>query len=174
MSPAAAPAGASDRFGARLILVWAGLSVGVAFLATPAKFLAPSLSLAAGLDVGRHTFRIYNRAEIVLLLVLALVAAFSQVRRRWAVALAIPAVILAAQAIWLLPALDARVTAIMAGAARLPRSNLHAVYVVAEAVKLAWLLGVGFSGWLDPAAALRSAPGDRSRRPAEERPCSTS
>jgi hypothetical protein len=68
------PPSVLDRLSARLILLWAGLSVGVAFLATPVKFLAPSLTLPAALDVGRHTFSLYNRAELALLVALILLA----------------------------------------------------------------------------------------------------
>ena len=34
-----------EQLGAKIALLWAGLSIGVAFLATPAKFTAPSLTL---------------------------------------------------------------------------------------------------------------------------------
>ncbi len=52
---------AVDRLGPQLLLIWAGVALGVAFVATPAKFLAPSLSLPVALDVGRHTFAVYDR-----------------------------------------------------------------------------------------------------------------
>src|SRR5690606_22365267 len=46
-------------------LVWIGALLGVSFLATPVKFLAPSLTLPVALDVGRQTFHWYNRLELV-------------------------------------------------------------------------------------------------------------
>ncbi len=49
-----------------LALLWIGLLIGVSFLATPAKFLAASLTLPVALDVGRHTFAIFNRVEWLL------------------------------------------------------------------------------------------------------------
>ncbi len=49
--------------GLTLTVLWIGLLIGASFLATPAKFLAPSLSRAAALDVGRHTFAIFNKVE---------------------------------------------------------------------------------------------------------------
>lgn len=52
-------------------------------------------------------------------------------------------VVVLAQALWLIPALDLRVAAIQAGQGPLPPSNLHAVYVGAEIAKLIWLLYVG-------------------------------
>lgn len=38
-----------------ILFIWAGLLIGVSFVAKPAKFLAPSLALAQALDVGRWT-----------------------------------------------------------------------------------------------------------------------
>lgn len=49
-----------------LASAWAGFLAGVSFLATPVKFLAPSLTLPVALDVGRQTFFAFNRSEIVL------------------------------------------------------------------------------------------------------------
>jgi hypothetical protein len=53
-------------------MFWLGLLIGVAFLATPAKFLAPSLSLPVALDVGRQTFYVFNKVEWVMGAVLLL------------------------------------------------------------------------------------------------------
>jgi hypothetical protein len=41
------------RLVAAALFVWAGLLLGVSFVATPAKFLAPTLGLAQAWDVGR-------------------------------------------------------------------------------------------------------------------------
>lgn len=54
----------------------------MAFLATPAKFLAPSLPLAVALDVGRHTFQVYNRVELLLLMALVALGLGAGDRRR--------------------------------------------------------------------------------------------
>ena len=137
-----APASLADRLGARLLLLWAGLSIGVAFLATPVKFMAPSLSLPVALDVGRHTFRIYNDVALGLLVLLVLAAAWSKAWRSTYLALAVPAAVVLAQALWLIPALDDRVSAILAGG-RPAASNLHAVYIGVELLKVAWLLVFG-------------------------------
>lgn len=133
-----------DRIAAGLTLVsllWAGMLLGVSFLATPAKFAAPSLTLPVALDVGRHTFAVFNRVEIAgaaLVLVLALVA-----RDHRLVALAaLGAGIVALQALWLLPALDARVETILAGGT-VPSSPLHTLYIGLDATKLLVLLTLG-------------------------------
>lgn len=147
-----------DRLGARLIAVWAGLAFGVAFLATPAKFLAPSLSLPVALDVGRHTFRIHNHVEPALLAALLIPAAMSRSRLRWCLALAPPAVVVLLEAAWLIPALDARVAVILAdGGARLAPSALHALYISMEAFKVRWLLALALSGQPAPRLAAQLA-----------------
>lgn len=157
-----APPSLLDRLSARLILLWAGFSVGVAFLATPVKFLAPSLTLPAALDVGRHTFSVYNRAELALVAVLILLGAGSRMWRRRYLALSVPGVIVAAQAAWLIPALDARVSAIIAGQTP-PASSLHALYIGAEAAKVLWLLAFGFGDLLPARRGARRHAGGALR-----------
>lgn len=141
---ASSQAGANlERFGIKLCLIWAGLSVGVAFLATPAKFLAPSLSLSVALEIGQQTFRVYSAAEFALLGLLLVLGVWSKARRRWYLSLTVPGVIIHIQAFWLVPALDLRVSAVQAGLSPLPQSNLHMTYIVAEVIKLLWLLIIG-------------------------------
>jgi len=115
----------------------------VSFLATPAKFLAPSLTLPVALDVGRHTFAIFNKTE--WLLSALLVAAMLAGSRRWLdLGLAVAALlIVGAETAWLLPVLDLRVGTIIAG--RQPdSSSLHDLYIVLETAKLLLLLVVTF------------------------------
>ncbi len=127
----------------RLLILWAGVGLGVAFVATPAKFLASSLSLPVALDVGRRTFQVYNWLDLVLLGICALLAA-AGASRRAALALSGPAAVILFQAFWLLPALDVRTLAVISGDAA-PGSNLHSIYIVAEGLKLGWLLLAGFA-----------------------------
>jgi len=146
-------------------LVWLGALLGVSFLATPVKFLAPTLTMPVALDVGRQTFHWFNRIEIALA-VAALVVAVAYDRPRlldnvgtavrpYATLLAaVLAVAVGLQALWLLPLLDARVETIIQGGTP-PPSSLHDVYVVLEAVKLGALVG---AAWLAVAAMRRGAP----------------
>jgi len=127
----------------KLLLLWAGIAIGVAFVATPAKFLAPSLSLNAALDVGRATFAVYNRAELGLLALLLLIGFASRAPRRWYLALSLPGAIALLQAIWLIPALDDRVSVILAGGPHPANSGLHDAYIAAELAKIAALVGFG-------------------------------
>lgn len=122
-------------------MLWIGLLLGVSFLATPAKFLAPSLSLAVALDVGRQTFGIFNKVEWALaILLLALVLAGPKARLSVAGAVVL-AVMVVVETLWLLPVLGQRVGLIIAGQ-QPPESSLHVVYIVLQIVKLAVLCGL--------------------------------
>jgi hypothetical protein len=148
----------TGRLCGKLVLLWCGLSMGVAFVATPAKFLAPSLSLDVALDVGRETFRIYNAAEMMLGLCAVLLAASSAARRRWLAWLAAPLVIVLMERLVLLPGLDARTVMVQRGTAP-AGSWLHELYIWAEVVKLAVLLAAGLS--FDPTRLRLRPPGFR-------------
>jgi hypothetical protein len=116
-------------------LAWAGFLAGVSLLATPIKFTAPSLVLPVALDVGRVTFAALNRVEIGAALIFLVLAVWVG-RTLWNVAgAALLAGLVAAQTLWLLPGLDARVDTIIAGGTP-PESNLHLVYVLVEGIKL--------------------------------------
>lgn len=123
-------------------LLWAGITIGVSFIATPAKFLAPSLTLPAALDVGRHTFAIAHLAQLViapLAIVLALGA------RRVLPIVAVAALLV--QHVVLLPILDARAGAILVGAP-MQSSSPHGAYVALELVKVVALVWGGIAGIL--------------------------
>jgi hypothetical protein len=144
-----------------LAVLWLGLLLGVSFLATPVKFWAPSLTLSVALDVGRQTFAAFNRAEWLLI---ALLLALFIVGRRTPVtvtSLAIAAAVTIAQALWLLPVLDARVGIILAGG-QPPPSALHDIYLAAELIKLLALSVLSLN------MARRLAGGGRTDAPAAE------
>jgi hypothetical protein len=123
-------------------LFWCGLLVGVSFLATPAKFLAPSLSMPVALDVGRQTFFVFNRAEWVLGAATAIVWLLGTRDRTTGMLAAITCAVVLIETLWLLPLLDARVGLIIAGQTP-PISNHHTWYVVIEAVKVISLAVLG-------------------------------
>ncbi len=143
---------AADRFAAifaRLPLLvavlWTGMLLGVSFLATPVKFRAASLSLPVALDVGRATFRVFAGVEqgLGILLLIAVLLAGARLWKLGVVLLL--GGILVLQAAWLLPALEARIAAIIAGVAP-PASLHHMAYAVAETVKLLLLAGLAADG----------------------------
>lgn len=148
-----------EQLGAKIALLWAGLSIGVAFLATPAKFTAPSLTLPVALEVGQQTFRVYNGVELLLLIALLVLGRWSTTPIRWYLAVLAPAAVILAQRFWLIPALDLRVLAIQHGQAPVPPSQLHTIYIAAEALKVLWLLALGdrFASPGNPFASHRPA-----------------
>jgi hypothetical protein len=132
---------------AAVLFVWGGLLLGVSFVATPAKFLAPSLPTAQALDVGRWTFHVLAWIEwgfvatVALLLVIGRL--FDSARIGLAAGLIIVvAIVLGAETFVIRPHLDARVLRIMAGES-VPPSNWHNAYVALEALRLALILAAG-------------------------------
>lgn len=126
-----------------LIMLWAGLVIGVSFLAAPAKFGAPGLSLPVAMEVGRREFGALNLAEIALAVVTLALAAYTRPERTLWLGLAVAAVIVALQALWLLPVLDARAELIIRGERPEP-APWHALYIGAEVLKLVALLVIGW------------------------------
>jgi len=118
--------------------VWAGIVVGVSFIATIAKFAAPSLTRPVALDVGAHTFAMLARIEWGLAAVLALLILAAGLTRLRLILFILIAAILAGAAIWLYPQLAARTALVIAGQP-LPPSPLHAISVAAESSKVVLL-----------------------------------
>ncbi len=127
---------------AALAFVWSGLVLGVPFLATSAKFLAPSLSLPVALAVGRHTFEIFLGVEIALALLVAALLVLYRPGRLLDMLAGIPFAIVALDALWLRPALDARVQVILDGGTPEP-APLHELYIGLDLVKLLALSALG-------------------------------
>jgi hypothetical protein len=114
---------------------WAGIAVGVSFIATVAKFNAPSLTRPAALDVGAHTFAMLCRIEWGLYALLALmivVAGFGRLRLVLLVALL---AILLVDSFWIFPQLNVRTALVIAGQP-LPPSPLHAIAVASQSAKV--------------------------------------
>jgi len=125
-------------------LVWAGLLVGVSFIATPAKFGATSLSLPVALDVGRVTFALFNTIEWISLAVLIVAVVFSGPSAFSSAMTALLAALLAAQTVWLLPTLNERVGAIVAGHTP-PPAPYHWIYIGMDAAKVVLLVAMARS-----------------------------
>jgi hypothetical protein len=135
---------------AAMLFLWAGLLLGVAFVATPAKFLAPSLPMAQALDVGRWTFHVLAMVEwaLVVLVALLLAMAWQSGASRIgliAVLLAVAVALLASESFLLRPLLDARVLRIIAGES-VPPSRAHQLYIAIDALRLVLILAAGFAG----------------------------
>lgn len=121
--------------------LWAGQIIGVSFIATPAKFLAPSISLPVALDVGRATFHVSVWVELALGLVLLTtgVAAFGfGYRTLMAVGVLL---LLVVQSTFLLPILDQRVELILTGRS-IESSWHHFAWIAGDAMRLLLLFGL--------------------------------
>jgi hypothetical protein len=115
--------------------VWAGIVIGVSFIATIAKFAAPSLTRPVALEVGAHTFAMLARIEWGLAAALALLILAAGIDRLRLVLFILIAAILATAALWLYPQLNAR-AALVVARQPLPPSPLHAFSVAAESLKV--------------------------------------
>lgn len=126
--------------------LWAGILLGVSFIATPAKFLAPSLPLTQALDIGRWTFQLLALIEWGLVALFAVLVILgrppNEVRYMVLGLLLAIGVVLAVETFAIRPILDARVERIIAGQSLGP-SFLHNLYIGLEVVNLALILGAG-------------------------------
>ncbi len=129
-----------------LAWLWAGLVLGVSFVATPVKFFAPSLSLADALAVGRVTFEALKWIECVAVVALTATIWITGPKRRELALLGVVVVILLCQYVWMLPILDTRVQTII-DAQDLPPSTLHWIYTALEFLKVALLVAIGLTGY---------------------------
>lgn len=152
----------ADAVAAFVALAWLGILVGVSFLATPVKFQALSLDLAVALEVGRVTFAAFSKVEWGLSLLLVIATFFSTVSRAEMVFTAAAVLIVLVQALWLLPVLDARVEAVIAGKP-MPPSMHHVLYAALEAAKAMALAAVALValfrlGWRDKPETVADKP----------------
>jgi hypothetical protein len=125
--------------------IWLGLLIGVSFIATPVKFAAPTLALGPALDVGRVTFGLFSKVEWGVAAILAIAVVLARFPPRRGAGMLVLVVALGLQALWLLPVLDARVAAVMAGTPP-PPSWHHTAYAGLEIVKSGTLLVLALAG----------------------------
>jgi hypothetical protein len=123
--------------------IWFGMTAGISMLATPARFTASTITRPIALDVGRQVFGVLNKAEFVALIILLVITRISGKARSYLSLCGVLALILLAQAMWLLPELAARTDMIIAGIEPGP-SIAHAAYSILELSKLLLLLYLGF------------------------------
>lgn len=110
------------------------------------KFRAPGITVPLGLGIGRLVFRALNALEVMAAVALALALLRGGPTAGVWFAACVVGVCIAVQIAVLRPVLDRRAAAIIAGQ-QMPRSRLHVVYIVLEAVKALMLPVLGFL-WL--------------------------
>jgi len=122
-----------------MLVLWGGVVLGVSFIATPAKFLAPHLTMPVALEVGKATFHIFNKVEWLICISVLAFTLFSQGNLfRW-IFIGGLVVLLLLKTFYLLPALNMRADRIIAG--DLPKPGiLHCLYIIADLVQLTFAL----------------------------------
>lgn len=117
--------------------LWIGFVLAISFMEAWLKFQAPGITLALGLGIGRLVFEALNKVEILLCLIIliGILVKKATLFKTQKLLIAIPLLILVAQTIWLLPALDARAEIIIQGTTP-PESYLHITYIVTEFIKV--------------------------------------
>ncbi len=123
-----------------LTFIWCGLVIGISFIESWIKFRAPGVTLATGLAIGRIVFAALNKTEWIIAIIIVaglFLTGFEISFNKIPIGVAI--IILLMQTLWLLPALDARATAIITNS--VPRkSQLHIYFVAGEFVKVISLI----------------------------------
>ena len=120
--------------------VWIGLILGLSFMETPLKFLAPGITTPLGLGIGRLVFIALSVAGWMILVVLTLIgqARPRETRRGWLL-IAAMWVIMIVESFVIRPALAARSDVIIAGGDP-GESWLHYGYIAAEILLLVVLV----------------------------------
>lgn len=118
-----------------LFILWTGLILGVSFIATPVKFMAPHLTMPVALEIGKATFYIFNKIEWVICLAVILFSANTGGHsNKWFIVGSLVGLLLL-ETFWLLPALDVRAGQTIAGEAANP-GILHWLYIFADILKM--------------------------------------
>lgn len=149
----------------RLVIpaVWLGLIIGLSFIETPLKFLAPGITTPLGLGIGRLVFTALSIAGWVLLLVLAGlgIAPRRENRAGWMLIAGLAATA-AVQSFVIRPLLSARSDVIIAGGDP-GESPLHYGYITAELVLVGLL--IAYLAHSARAVSCAAIPSDRSGAP---------
>lgn len=117
--------------------LWAGVVLGVSFVAQPAKFATPGLTRPIALAAGRQMFRAIHVVESALAISAIALLVWAASNLRWPTFAA--SAILAIQMLVLMPPLSERVDARLAGITP-PKSPWHALFAASEVLKLLLLL----------------------------------
>ncbi len=134
-----------------LYILWAGLLLGVSFISTPAKFMAPNLTMPVALEVGKATFHLFNKVEWGIMGLTLLAAYFdgSGILHWWLAG--VLAVLMALETFWLLPVVDIRADLVIAGES-VYSGKPHLFYIIADILKITTLLA---GSWLVSSRAVQ-------------------
>ncbi len=123
-----------------ILLLWAGMILGISCLEAWVKFKAPTLTKQVGLDVGRTVFQAFQYTQWGLAILLFLAILFFQLPLTYFVIPISLGVLLGLQTFWFFPMLCINVELILAE--KSSRKNAyHAWYALLEIGKLCLLIG---------------------------------
>ena len=118
-----------------IFTLYAGLVLGVSFIATPAKFMAPSISMPIALEIGKATFHIFNKVEWIIIVISIVVTFFSTTNlHRWWFTAGLLALLLI-ENYYLLPILNIRTERAIADNIANP-NIFHWLYIGADTFKI--------------------------------------
>ncbi|HET8839358.1 MAG TPA: hypothetical protein VFM82_10240 [Flavobacteriaceae bacterium] len=126
------------------IFLWIGFVCAISFMEAWLKFQAPGITVPLGLGIGKLVFGGLNTMEWVFAICAGgnLFLAKNKMFTTKELLLLLAVIILFLQTIWLLPALDDRASAMIAGK-EVPTSYLHYYYVAFEIIKVGALVIFG-------------------------------
>lgn len=127
-----------------LTFFWVGFICAISFMEAWLKFRAPGVTLPVGLSIGRLVFSALNKVEWFLALIcLALLYLELGFTEDIAYLLFVSVLLLLVQTGWLLPAMNKRISQVVAGD-KLQPSKLHFYYIGAELIKVVSLVCFGW------------------------------
>ncbi|MCK0144773.1 hypothetical protein MWU78_03820 [Arenibacter sp. F26102] len=128
------------------VFLWIGFVGAISFMEAWLKFKEPTLTLSAGLGIGKLVFNALNKVELVLaiFILLTLYRASKKIFLWRNLLFLIPLAILIFQTLILLPILDTRAIAIIENKP-VPISNAHLYYVGLEVIKVTTLFIYGIN-----------------------------
>lgn len=132
--------------------LWLGLLIGISFIETPLKFMAPGMTLALGLGIGQLVFAAMNIVEVVFFIVLAASCLRRGLDRAYLWVVGLLGAVLLAKVALIRPFLSGRTEAVLAGA-EAGGSAWHYFYIAADGllvVLLVTVLVMGVRRWVLP------------------------
>ena len=117
-----------------IFTLWAGLIIGVSFIATPAKFMAANLTMPVAMEIGKVTFSIFNKIEWIVCIFTLIFTFFARANICWLFTLLLTG-LLSIETFYLLPALSTRADFLIRGEPIEP-SIIHWLYIRSDVLKV--------------------------------------
>jgi uncharacterized membrane protein YwzB len=124
--------------------IWIGFVLSISFMEAWLKFLALGITLQLGLGIGKLVFNALNKVELFFALIIILrLFFFGNYYKKKSIFILIPILILVCQTFWILPILNRHIDMIVQNI-KVPKNNLHLIYVIMEIIKVISLFYYGY------------------------------